>query len=108
MSQTGILFHEATRLYGMEHPLVRIGSDVSSLISCCIWSVRPGKLDSTSGYCFISVSTYLRCSDVNVFEILTSRNDSGFLVVGNVQSSSGKSSMSSSSTDSIASAANKQ
>ena len=65
----------------MEHPFVRIGSDVSSLISCCIWSVRPGKLDSTSGYCFISVSTSLRCSDVNVFEILTSRNDSGFLAV---------------------------
>ena len=87
LSQTGILFHDALRLYGMEHPFVRIGSDVSSLISCCIWSVRPGKLDSTSGYCFISVSTSLRCSDVNVFEILTSRNDSGFSAVGKVQPS---------------------
>ena len=96
------------RLYGMEYPFVRIGSDVSSLISCCIRSVRPGKLDSISGYCFISVSTSLRCSDVNVFEILTSRYDSGFLAVGKVQSSSGNSSLSSSSTDSIASADNNQ
>ena len=37
-----------------------------------IRSVRPGKRDSTSGYCFISVSTSLRCSDVTVSEILTS------------------------------------
>ena len=67
-SYTGIRFHDATRLYGMEHPFVRIGSDVSSLISCCIRSVRPGKLDRTSGYCFISVSTSLRCSDVNILK----------------------------------------
>ena len=95
-------------LYGMEYPSVRIGSDVISLISCCIRSVRPGKLDSTSGYCFISVSSSLRCSDVNVSEILTSRYDSGFFAVGKVQSSSGSSPLSSSSTDYIASADNKQ
>ena len=88
----------------MEYHFVRIGSDVSSLISCCVWSVRPGKLYSTSGYCFISVSTSLRCSDVNVSAIVTSRYDSGFFAVGKVHSSSGKSSLSSSLTDSIASA----
>ena len=64
-------------------------------------AVRPGKLDTTSGYCLISVSTSLRCSDFNVSEILTSRYDSGFFSVGKFQSSSENASLLSSSTDSI-------
>ena len=51
-------------LYGMEYPFVRIGFVVSSLISSCILSVRPCKLNTTSGCCFISISTSSRCSDV--------------------------------------------